>query len=58
MKHIIRSINPIIISLACASAQVRVDEEVFGKSLGGWTKRAADGPKLEIKPFDTPQSGK
>lgn len=39
MKHIIRSIIPIIISLACASAQVRVDEEAFGKSLGGWTKR-------------------
>jgi len=39
MKHVIRFIIPIIISLACASAQVRVDENAFGKSLGGWIKR-------------------
>lgn len=67
MKHAICSVIPIIITLACASAQVKVDEEAFGKSLGGWTKRgkqAAEYPlsgstyrtyKPEITP--TPDGG-
>ena len=67
MKHAIWSVIPIIMTLACASAQVKVDEAAFGKSLGGWTKRgkqAAEYPlsgstyrtyKPEITP--TPDGG-
>jgi hypothetical protein len=67
MKHAIWSAIPIILTLVCASAQVRVDEDVLGKSLGGWKKRgkqAAEYPlsgstyrtyKPEITP--TPDGG-
>ena len=67
MKHAICSVIMIVMTLSCASAQVRVDEKAFGKSLGGWTKRgkqAAEYPlsgstyrtyKPEITP--TPDGG-
>jgi hypothetical protein len=67
MKHVFWSAIAIFAAVACASAQVRIDEEVFGKSLGGWTKRgkqAAEYPlsgstyrtyKPEITP--TPDGG-
>lgn len=48
MKHFIWSVIPIIVSLACASAQVRVDEETFGNSLGGWTKRGKQAAEYPL----------
>lgn len=48
MKHAIWSVIPIIMTLACASAQVRVDEEAFGKSLGGWTKRGKQAAEYPL----------
>lgn len=67
MKSIFWSIITILATLACAAAQVRIDEAAFGKSLGGWKKRgkqAAEYPlsgatyrtyKPEITP--TPDGG-
>jgi hypothetical protein len=48
MKHAIWSAIPIIMTLACASAQVRVDEEAFGKSLGGWIKRGKQAAEYPL----------
>lgn len=39
MKHVFRSAILFIVTLSCASAQVRIDIDSFGQSLGGWTKR-------------------
>jgi hypothetical protein len=48
MKHAIWSAIAIIMTLACASAQVRVDEDGFGKSLGGWTKRGKQAAEYPL----------
>lgn len=40
MKHVFWLVSAICATLLAAAAQVRVDDEVFGKSLGGWKKRA------------------
>lgn len=67
MKHVFWSIIAICATLLGAAAQVKIDEETLGKSLGGWTKRgkqAAEYPlsgatyrtyKPEISP--TPDGG-
>jgi hypothetical protein len=40
MKPVLRIIAVIMSAITGMSAQVRVDEEAFGKSLGGWNKRS------------------
>lgn len=67
MKHLVWSAIAILISSLGALAQVRIDEDAFGNSLGGWKKRdkqAAEYPlsgstyrtyKPEISP--TPDGG-
>lgn len=48
MKHFICSVIAITLSIASVSAQVRVDEEVFGKSLGGWSKRGKQAAQYPL----------
>lgn len=48
MKHFIWSVIATIMTLAFAPAQVRVDEEAFGKSLGGWTKRGKQAAEYPL----------
>jgi hypothetical protein len=67
MKHAFWLVIAICSSLLAAAAEVRIDEEAFGKSLGGWKKRdrqAAEYPlsgttyrtyKPEVTP--TPDGG-
>jgi hypothetical protein len=40
MKPVFWTIAVSLAAIVCAGAQVRVDEEAFGKSLGGWNKRS------------------
>jgi hypothetical protein len=48
MKHFIWSVIAIMMTLAFAPAQVRVDEEAFGKSLGGWSKRGKQAAEYPL----------
>jgi hypothetical protein len=40
MKRIFWIIAATLAAVQCAGAQLRIDEEAFGKSLGGWNKRS------------------
>jgi len=67
MKHVLWSVIAILVTSFSAPAQVRIDDDAFGSSLGGWKKRgkqAAEYPlsganyrtyKPEITP--TPDGG-
>jgi hypothetical protein len=48
MKRIIAIIALSCAAAVCATGQVRIDQEVFGKSLGGWDKRGKQAAQYPL----------
>lgn len=48
MKHVVWSFIAILITSLSATAQVRIDEDAFGESLGGWKKRAKQAAEYPL----------
>jgi len=48
MKHFFWSIIVILITSLIAPAQVRIDEDAFGNSLGGWKKRSKQAAEYPL----------
>lgn len=48
MKHVFWSIIAILITSLSAPGQVRIDEDAFGNSLGGWKKRSKQAAEYPL----------